>query len=216
MENKLSLIFDMDGVLIDNDRFHHQSFYQFCQNHGMELTEQLYKEKVIGGTNEQIMVRLFEGISLEQASLLGEEKEAIYRQTYAPHLKPTNGLIKLLEEAKAKSVLCGLGTNGPFSNIDFVLDGCDIRHYFQAIANAYMVKDGKPAPDVYLKVAELLGVLPDQCIVFEDSNTGIKAAQSAGMKVVGVTSTHSREQLLPCQAYIKDFTELDWSILESL
>ncbi|MDN4165675.1 HAD family phosphatase [Cytophagales bacterium LB-30] len=201
-----ALLFDMDGVIVNNDAFHHLAFQEFCRKKGFELSDSDYKTKVIGGTNEQIMQRLFPGITLTEASALGEEKEAIYRELFAPHCQPTAGLIDLLKEAQTLDIPCGLGTNGPFSNIDFVLDTCGIRPYFSAIVNAAMVVKGKPAPDVYLALAQALGASPADCIIFEDSNTGIQAANAAGIPVVALTTTHAQENLLPASHYMKDFT----------
>lgn len=200
-----ALLFDMDGVIVNNDAFHHLAFQEFCQKKGFELSDSDYKTKVIGGTNEQIMQRLFPGISLGEASALGEEKEAIYRELFAPHCRPTAGLIDLLKQAQALGIPCGLGTNGPFSNINFVLDSCNIRPYFSAIVNAALVEKGKPAPDIYLALAQALDTSPADCIIFEDTNTGIQAANAADIRVVALTTTHAQYHLLPAAHYIPDF-----------
>jgi HAD superfamily hydrolase (TIGR01509 family) len=83
----------------------------------------------------------------------------------------------------------GLATNAEAANVDFVLGRAGIRKYFRAIVSAHAVARPKPAPDVYLKAAALLGASPEQCIVFEDSVTGVAAGLAAGMRVVAVTTT---------------------------
>ena len=84
-----------------------------------------------------------------------------------------------------------IGSNAEPDNIEFVLERFGLRKYFTVIVDGYQVAHPKPAPDIYLKAAELLGVAPARCIVFEDSPVGIEAARRAGMHVVGVTSTAS-------------------------
>src|SRR5882762_1371656 len=81
----------------------------------------------------------------------------------------------------------------PF-NIDFVLDNLNIRHYFKAIVSADDVVLSKPHPETYLKAAELLNVIPTDCIVFEDVPKGAEAAANAGMKAVVITTTHQPEE----------------------
>jgi beta-phosphoglucomutase-like phosphatase (HAD superfamily) len=83
-----------------------------------------------------------------------------------------------------------VGTNAEPANVDFTLDGAGVRQYFRAIVDGSQVARAKPAPDVYLRGAELLGVDPANCIVFEDSPVGIEAARAAGMRVVGLL-THA-------------------------
>jgi beta-phosphoglucomutase-like phosphatase (HAD superfamily) len=86
----------------------------------------------------------------------------------------------------------GLATNGEPANVDLVLNGANIRKYFKAIVSGHDVERPKPYPDIYLKAAGMLGLKPENCIVFEDSLTGIEAARAAGMRVAGLTTTFSK------------------------
>ena len=203
-----ALIFDMDGVLVDNDEFHYRSFEMFCEKYGIKLTPELYTTKITGRTNEVILAGLFgEGITPERIGELAFEKEAIYREIFKPFIKPAKGLVELLERAYKKNIPCGVASNGPFENIDFVLDEIGIRNYFKVVVNATMVKEGKPAPDIYLKAAELLGHSTDNCVVFEDSPTGIKSARAAKIKVIGLSTTHKEDELIDTAFIVKDFTD---------
>ncbi len=206
--NIKALIFDMDGVLVNNDEFHYRSFELFCEKYGIVFTHELYTTKITGRTNEAILTGLF-GASLtaERINELAFEKEAIYRELFKPFIKPANGLLEFLESAYKKNIPCAVGSNGPFENIDFVLDELGIRKYFKAIVNATMVKEGKPAPDVYLKAAELLGHTPNDCVVLEDSPTGIKAAKAAKIKVIGLSTTHAEDELIDTEFIVSDFTD---------
>ncbi len=203
-----ALIFDMDGVLVDNDEFHYRSFEMFCEKYNIKLTPELYTTKITGRTNEVILAGLFgAGITPERISDLAFEKEALYREIFKPFIKPAKGLLELLESAYKKKIPCGVASNGPFENIDFVLDELGIRKYFKVVVNATMVKEGKPAPDIYLKAAELLGHSTENCVVFEDSPTGIKAARAAKIKVIGLSTTHKEHELIDTEFIVKDFTD---------
>jgi beta-phosphoglucomutase len=203
-----ALIFDMDGVLVDNDEFHYRSFEIFCEKYNINLTPELYNTKITGRTNEMILKFLFgDSITPQRIHDLAYEKEAIYRDIFKAHIKPANGLMELLERAYKKNIPCAVASNGPFENIDFVLDETEMRKYFKVIVNATMVKEGKPAPDIYLKAAELLGYSTDNCVVFEDSPTGIKAARAAKIKVIGLNTTHEDHELKDVEFIVKDFTD---------
>jgi HAD superfamily hydrolase (TIGR01509 family) len=91
--------------------------------------------------------------------------------------------------ARHSDLPLGLATNAEPANVDFVLRAAGIREYFRAIVNGQAVERPKPFPDIYLRVAQLLGSVPEFCVVFEDSHTGVEAARAAGMRVVGVATT---------------------------
>jgi len=148
-----------------------------------------------------------ESLSQEDVDRLAGEKEELYRTIYRPTVKAAKGLVALLELAKAKGIRCAVASNGPLENIDFVLDETKIRVFFDVIVNASMVKAGKPAPDVFLKAAELLGKSIEECVVFEDSPTGIKAGVAAGIKVIGLITTHEPFELIGTEYNVADFTD---------
>jgi HAD superfamily hydrolase (TIGR01509 family) len=114
------------------------------------------------------------------------------------------GVTEFLE--RHKSWPMAIGSNAEPANIDFTLDHFGLRPYFKVMVDGHQVARGKPFPDIYLKAAELLGLKPEQCIVFEDSPTGAAAGLAAGMRVVGVetTPTHFQEGV---SLSIKDFTD---------
>jgi HAD superfamily hydrolase (TIGR01509 family) len=201
-------IFDLDGVIVDNDDFHRQAFFKLCASYNLLITESEYREKVIGGTNEAIMIKLFGKLTSQEVEKRAIEKESIYRQLYASHIQPLNGLIKLLDALKENGISCAIGSNAPVDNIDFVLDKLNLRDFFKAIVHPGLGLKGKPEPAIFLKASELLQVEPDSCIVFDDSKTGLLAGIAAKMKVVGVLTTHKKSELPICNLYIKDFAEL--------
>ena len=97
----------------------------------------------------------------------------------------------------------------PKVNVDFVFEKTGLRQYFEVSIDANDVTRGKPDPEIYLKTAEKLNCPPEACLVFEDSMPGIQAGRNAGMRVIGVASSHPAEKLKDTKFVIKDFTEIN-------
>jgi len=189
-------IFDMDGVIVDNAVWHLEAFAEFGKRHGLVQTKEDYT-KYFGNTNQTIMDSLFNThLSFDKLDTLSKEKEAIYRELYRPFIQPVEGLPAFLKNASDQAIPIALATSAPKENVDFTLDSTGLKKYFNIISDASMVKRGKPDPEIYLLTAAKLGVQPSDCIVFEDSIAGIQSALSAGMRVIGVATTHKPEELL--------------------
>ncbi len=185
-----AVIFDMDGVIVDNGRFHQKAWEEFCSRHNIAFSEERFRNEFFGRTNDQVLPELFDrDLSKQEIKKLGKEKEAIYREIYKPHLKPLDGLLSFLEELRQNNVQVAVATSAPKENVDFVLDGLDIRKFIKIIVDDSMVAHGKPHPEIYLKAAELLNTYPADCVVFEDSLSGTKSACDAGARVIAVTTT---------------------------
>ena len=190
------VLFDMDGVLVNNLEVHREAFAEFFRRYGVERTfDEL--NRVFGKGNDDIMGELMPREVVERVGIreLGYEKEAIYREIYAPRITPQPGLKTFLAACEEHGLRCAVGSSGYMANVDFVLDRCDIRRYFEATVAGDQVTRCKPDPEIYLTAAAKLGLEPCECIVFEDAEAGIEAAQRAGIKVVALASTFSREFL---------------------
>ena len=203
-------IFDMDGVLVDNCRYHVLAWRIFSKKHGFELTDEQVLEWM-GAANRVYMERLLgRPVSDDELAALENEKESLYRELYAPHRRIPDGLRAFLDHAHAADIPCGVATGAPEQNITFILDGLDLRRDFRCVVDPTQYSHSKPAPDCYLCAAALLGVAPANCIVFEDAVAGIQAAHAAGMRVVAITTTNPRATLQSANAdcIIDSFTEL--------
>ncbi len=198
-------IFDMDGVIIDSTLVHVDAWIAYLRTHGRELPE--VGPRMLGKHNDAIVRDFFSDVALTEEEIFahGANKERVYRElmTDVFEEKLVPGVREFL--ACGNGVRLGVGSNAETANVDFVLERAGIRHYFAAIASGHDVERPKPAPDIYLKVAEMLGVLPDSCIVFEDSLTGVAAARAAGMRVVGVLT--SMPELPGVDLAIRDFRD---------
>lgn len=204
--DQLAIIFDMDGVIVDNHRYHLQSWLSFFEQHNISMTEAEYKEQVNGRVMHTILPQLLgRELSSEEIRTFGEQKEVAYREAYRDHIQPTPGLATFLEELMQHDIPRAIATSAPPANVEFTLEHTGLRAYFPVIVDDTMVTHGKPDPEVYLLSAEQLRMTPAQCIVFEDAILGIQAGKNAGMRVVGVATTHSREELAATEAdYVVD------------
>ncbi len=214
----LAAIFDMDGVIVDNMAYHNQAWELFFHKYRPPLPLQEFMLH-FGRTNKDLFELLFSReLSYEEEAALGEEKEALYRKAYAPHVAPVPGFVEFVQELKAHSVRTAVGTSAPRINLDFVLDRIPLRPYFDVLIDSSDVIRGKPDPEIYLKAAGRLGCPPEFCLVFEDSFAGIQSGRNAGMKVVALSTTHPPERLLPHSPdkIIRDFTEIDYTLFRQL
>lgn len=209
LPKKTAYIFDMDGVIVDNISYHIKALRQFLAQFGQEVDDQYFQEHLNGRTMQEVVIGLKPQATAEEIMQLTEEKESIYRTLYEKHLAPTAGLLEFLQQAKKAGIKMAVATSAITSNVDFTLDGLDIRSYFDAIIDSTMVKKGKPDPEIYTKAAEALGVDAPDCLVFEDALAGIESAQRANIDVVGLATSLSTNELPDSVLHkVKDFTQL--------
>ena len=192
-----AVIFDMDGVIVDTNPHHRTAWRDYYQRHGKTLSDKDFLQHVAGKHNSDIVAHLFAGQTLtpDEVLRIGNEKETLFRELYRPDITPVAGLVDFLRALKAADVRTAVATSAPIENLDFVLDTLDIRPYFDALLSENMVSHPKPDPEIYEKAAEMLGVEPVECVIFEDSMTGIQAAKASGAFVVGVATTQSPDEL---------------------
>ncbi len=205
----VAVIFDMDGVIVDTNPYHKISLKQFCERYGYKLNDEELVNRIYGRTNNEWIRNLFGPLPKERILELGEEKEALFREIYKPVIKPLAGLENFLKKLEVHNIPKAIGTSAPRSNVDFVLTGTNLTEYFPVILDQSDVEHGKPHPEIYLKTADRLKIAPQECIVFEDSLSGVESAQRAGAKVIGVTTTHTHQELSHTNYSIEDFQHLD-------
>lgn len=213
---EIGLIFDMDGVIVSNHEYHFLAWQKLAEKRGVEITEEYYRLHMNGRTIDDLVRRVFElDVTREEAREIGLEKELIYRELYEAHRAPTPGLLTFLRLAQDLEIPMIVGTSAPFQNVEFTLDGLDLRKYFLGVVDDSMVTLGKPNPEVYLKCAEAIGRKPQNCIVFEDAVSGIKAGKDAGAKVVGLATSHKREEI-SADLIIDDFQNFTMQDVKSV
>ena len=206
-----ALIFDLDGVIIDNTDFHVEAWVAYARKLGRALTADDVKMRLGYSCKEYMRFILDREPTDAEVADSVAGKESLYREIYRPHLRATDGLIALLDAATKAGIPMGIATGAPQENIDFTLDGLGIRHYFAQVTDSSQVPHCKPAPDTYLLAASRLGIAPEHCVVLEDAIAGIQSGKSAGMKVIAITTSYPadilRQHSAP-DAVIESFTDL--------
>ncbi len=211
-----AVIFDMDGVIAASNPYHRRAWQAVCRKHGRHVADSRFA-RIYGRINAEIVEYLFgRRLPKEDIRRYADEKEAIYRASYGPHVKSVADLTVFLEKLKKAGVRRAVATSAPTENVRMILRGTGVRRYFKTVVDSTGIKRGKPNPDIFLKAAKKLGVPPRRCVVIEDSMAGIEAAHRARMKVVGITTTHSRKELSHADRVIRDFRGLDPGSLEAL
>ncbi len=207
----------MDGVIVDSNPFHKKALLQFCEKHGYHLTDEELQNNIYGRTNKDWLTNLFgKNISDEQIQQFEQEKETLFRQIYAPHIKPVAGLIYFLEELRTKNIARAVATSAPPENVEFTLQETNTAQYFDIILDGSSVENSKPHPEIYLKTAETLDYAPESCIVIEDSLSGVESARRAGSRVIAITTTHSRNEISDVDLIIGNFHDLSVNRLSQL
>jgi HAD superfamily hydrolase (TIGR01509 family) len=180
-------IFDMDGLMLDTEPIYKAASQQAAAELGFTISDALFTS-VVGISNrdaEQVLLAEFGPLfPLENFRKRWPIVWDEHARTKGIALKP--GLLALLDFLESYGLPKAVATSTPFSQAQFCLEKTNLRNRFSVLVSAAQIKNGKPAPDIYLAAAEALKIAPRDCIAFEDSNPGLFAATSAGMRTIMV------------------------------
>lgn len=217
METPFAVIFDMDGVICDTNPHHSQAWKAFLKKFEVDATEAEFIAHMYGKSNSYILKHFLKrDVTDDEFIAMEFEKEALFRQLYEPEVIPINGLMEFIDDLKANGIKTGIATSAPVENLELILSKLPLTDKMQSLLSSADVIHHKPNPEVYLKSAANLGILPENCVVFEDSHSGVSAGKAAGAKVIGVLSTYKKEELPVCNDYIVDYVGLNYQKIKSL
>ena len=211
-------VFDMDGVLVDNKRFHREAWRRLAQEEGFALTDPEFWRQAIGRPVEEAVPRVLgRAVPAAEAIRLARRKTALYHELADGHAPPVPGVVEFVRGLATANVPRALATSAVAESAARILEGLGLTAAFPVQVTAGHVQRGKPDPEVYLTAAARLGVAPAVCVVFEDAVVGVEAARRAGMAVVGLTTAHAAAELRDAGAAwtAPDFTGLAWAALAS-
>jgi beta-phosphoglucomutase family hydrolase len=190
----MGILWDMDGVLVDTGEFHFQSWQEALAEHGIAFTREFH-QKTFGMNNAGILSLLLgERLTPDLLREIGDNKEERFRAAVRGHAQPLPGVHAWLERLQDLGACQGIASSAPMANIDTLIDELELREYFDAIVSGVDMP-GKPEPALFLHVARLLDVPPEDCVVIEDAVAGVEAAKRAGMRCIAVTTTNQAEAL---------------------
>jgi beta-phosphoglucomutase len=215
MKDRLAVIFDMDGVLVDSYHAHFRSWQQLAAEVGRDLTEAEFAAE-FGRTSREIIAGWGNGYSDDRIRTLDDRKEALFREILLADFPTMPGAEQLLISLRRAGVALAVGSSGPPENVEVVLDrlGCK---YFDAVVTGADVTRGKPDPQVFLVAAAKLEITPSRCAVVEDAPAGVEAASAAGMASIGLASTgRSRDVLDKADLVVDTLAELSPEVIRRL
>ncbi len=222
-----AVIFDFNGIIVDDEPIHFELFQQVLEEEGIRLTEQDYYARYLGFDDRGAFSAAFREhgrrINEQEIARLIERKARYYQEMIQNKMRVFPG-VKTLVSTLSKRLPLAIASGALRDEIETILTTVSLRDYFRAIVSAEDVKEGKPEPEIFLKaLAELNGDTPDvpkiaaaECLVIEDSKEGIRGARRAGMKCLAVANSHPPEQLAEATAVVKSLEEVELSFLEKL
>lgn len=190
-----AVIFDMDGVLIDSEPLHFSAIEEVLLMHGITI-QKGYLDKFVGDTNErawEVMkkeFRLQDAIGFYIKQQIQRTIDCLWRDDYGP----IEGVPELLQQLKSAGYPLAIASSSPPEIIQNIIDRIGIGSYIDKWVSGNEVQESKPAPDIYLRAAEMLGYKPANCLAVEDSYYGVTAAKAAGMKCIGYKAMGAIEQ----------------------
>jgi HAD superfamily hydrolase (TIGR01509 family) len=182
----LAVIFDMDGVLFDTEQLARELWRDVFADYGIKPPDELYRQAIgrsIAGTMQLFDEAFGDCIDIQE---LDEKQEALYRKCISQTLPIKPGVFELLDWLRVRQVPTAVASSTYHAEVEGMLTRNGLRAYFSAVIGGDEVAVSKPAPDIFLKAADELGVDPAYCLAIEDSNNGLRAAQAAGMSTVMV------------------------------
>jgi beta-phosphoglucomutase len=191
--NYKAFLFDLNGTMINDMSYHIKAWHRILNELGAHISMEKMKEECYG-KNDELLERILPGrFSTEEKNRMSIEKEKQYQKEFRPQLQLIKGLGSFLQRSHEAGIKMAIGSAAIMFNIDFVLDGLNIRRYFDALVSADNVTESKPDPETWLTCAGKLGISANDCLVFEDAPKGVEAAQAAGMDCLVITTMHGKE-----------------------
>ena len=216
MKKPQAVIFDMDGVLIDSEPIHYEVEKLIYNLLGIEVADEIHRN-YMGASNDFMYSDLKSRFNLTTSVEELIKFDDNYRCEYLKNLKVVDlnrGVLDLLIELKSEGIRLAVATSSSPDIANVLLSRCGITSFFDSIVTTSEAGKSKPAPDVYLLAAERLGVLPKDCIVFEDSPNGLSAVKSANMYCIVIQNDIQFDMQLKLADYrISSFEELTFEKL---
>ena len=219
-----AIIFDFNGVISDDEPIHLSSMLRVLEEEGIRIPLEEYSSKFLGRDDRDCFQLAFEQmgrfINSEELSSLIQRKSAYYRQSIQRELKIFPGVVSFIRQAGLYYELA-VASGALRSEIEFVLGRLGLRDQFRCVVSSHDIDRGKPEPDIFLKALEGINssgqrgtIFPPECLVIEDSQAGVQAALSAGMRCLAVTNTYSAKDLAAAHQVVASLEMDPASLLE--
>lgn len=225
-----ALLFDVDGTMCHSDPFHQEAYYDMLKPFGIECDEKWFIANISGRANRVLRHSLVPHLDDEQAAAWFVEKEARFQAIARKAMEPLRGLLELIDRCHAHGVKVAAVTNAPKQTVEMMFEVFGLCPPNGLVSPAGVVgpkgrldtvvlgdecAHSKPEPDAYILAMERLGVSPEECIVFEDSSSGVKAGVAAKCLTVGVMTSKAADELmsLGCNYCIDHYDDIDFDAM---
>lgn len=205
-----TVIFDMDGVIIDSEPVHFSLIQQMFNEMGLDLTEEEHS-RYVGRSDFWSIVKEKYNLDME-----AKELHSMHLENFMSHLRnsydkdPITGVVELIEKLYSEELKLVLASSATEQNIRLVLEMFSLSDYFHHWISGFELETSKPHPEIFLKAAKMAESEPENCLVIEDSENGVKAAKAAKMRCIGYRNPNSGNQDLGEADYvIGSFSEFE-------
>ncbi|HEU4344632.1 MAG TPA: HAD family phosphatase [Candidatus Binatia bacterium] len=222
-----AVIFDFNGILVDDEPIHFELFQRVLGEEGISLTQDDYYARYLGFDDRGAFTQAYRDhrrrLSQKALENLVHRKAAYYQEAIRNNMRVFPGVENLVQTLATQLPLA-IASGALRHEIDTILSTVGLRRYFAAIVSAEDVRSGKPEPEIFLKALARLNeqrgnrdpIENSECVVIEDSKEGVRGARRAGMKCLAVTNSHPAEELAEATAIVKSLDELNLPFLETL
>lgn len=213
-----AVIFDMDGLIVDSEPI---------QSKGFELLLREYNKKpiyhangliqIVGIPDNSVQMKIKYNID-EKIEIIKQKRQRFYQKVLKSKvIKSMPGLNYLLKFLKQNNFKIAVATSSFFEDINVIFSKLKLFPYFDVLVSCEDVVKKKPAPDIYLKAAKRLNIKPAECLVLEDSETGVSAGKNAGMKVIAVPNKFTKNHdFSKADLIVKSLNNIDWKIISTI
>jgi len=204
-----AIIFDMNGVIIDDEKIHEQAFRSVVKEFNYDLTSQDYKDIFQGKTDKAGFLAFMKKIHVHDFDLqmLKQKKIAEYFKLIDNQIESIPGVAELIHKV-SKEYKLALVSSANSQEVEVILVKLNLKEYFLLVVSGDDVQKGKPDPQPYIMALRKLGEKPENCIVIEDTSTGIKSAKAAGVFCIAITTTHEKKDLIEADKIVDNYDQV--------
>lgn len=211
-----AVLFDMNGIIIDDEHIHEMAFKQTVQPYAINLDHQAYLNCCAGKTDragyEEIAVKFSKELPIGE---LLQKKSQMYLELFPANKKDYPGVIDLIHSL-GQNFRLALTSSSSRAEVDLITKEFGIDHEFEVTISADDVTKGKPHPEPYIITAQRLNLQPGECLVIEDSRSGVLSAKAAGCYCIAVTTTHSEQELREADLVTDEFLSINTQVIDNL
>ena len=215
IKQKLAILWDMDGTIVDTKQAHFSTWCAALRKFGYDLNQQVFDSAF--GRNNRTTLPIFLGFEPDATlrEALIRAKEARFREIACTESSLMPGVELWLANAKSNGIPQAIASSAPMANITALLEGFNLSTYFEFVVSGEHLP-AKPEPDIFMQAVNRFNQAPDRCVVIEDSLAGVQAGKAAGMLCIAIARNGAQSNLDLADVVIEDFTQPLEEIFEQL